>query len=177
MSDYCMEPSSCCNSRRHVRLKFLRSELLYDIKNYAYVESDVMGNERLHAQHVTCEVGEDGNVDRVSRILSVVHAGVTEMLYPYTKSTPEEEEIDDRLSAPEEYVIDLDVPESMSRSTLHLLERLIHEYMVYSVLGDWLSITNAEAASNWYGKAEATAREITRAKNQRGVFSRATHPW
>ena len=31
--------------KRVVRLKFLRDQLLYDIKNYAYVDGDVMGEE------------------------------------------------------------------------------------------------------------------------------------
>lgn len=177
MPECCFGNASCREEKRRVRLKFLRSELLYDIRNYAYVESDVMGGERVHAQHVTSEIGEEGNVDRVSRILSVVHAGVTEMLYPYTKSVPVDEEIDDRLSAPDEYVIELEVPVSMSRATLYLLSRLIHEYMVYRVLADWLSITNAEASVNWLGKADQTALEISRAKNQRGVFTRPTCPW
>lgn len=184
MADYCKcnpcDGSTTANSsdKRTVRLKFKRSQLLYDIKNYAYVEADVMGEEKQHAQHVTADIGEPGNVDRVSRILAVVHAYVIELLYPYTKQEPIEEEIDDNLFAPEAYVVELHVPESMSRTTMHLLSRLIHEYMVYRVLADWLSITNPDAAANWAAKAEATEEEIEEAKNTtKGVFTRATHPW
>ena len=178
MSDWCRgTASSETDERRTVRLKFLRKELLYDIKNYAYVEADVMGEERQHAQHVLADVGESGNVDRVNRILPVVHSAVTEMLYPYTKSKPIDEEIDDMMSAPDEYIIEMHIPMTMSRTTLMLLSRLIHEYMVYRVLGDWLSITNAEASANWYAKAEEAERQILTVKNQRGVMTRATHPW
>ena len=162
---------------RTVRLKFLRSELLYDIKNYAYVEADVMGEDRQHGQHVLAEIGEEGNVDRVNRILAVVHAAAIEMLYPYTKTEPVDEEIDDIMQTPESYDIEMQVPLAMSRSSLQLLSRLIHEYMVYRVLADWLSITNPEAAANWMQKAEETATEIGRAKNRRGVMTRRTHPW
>lgn len=184
MSDYCK--CKPCNGsdnndnsdKRTVRLKFLRSQLLYDIKNYAYVEADVMGEDKQHAQHVLADVGEEGNVDRVSRILSVVHAAVIELLYPWTKSEPVEEEIDDCLWAPEEYILELHVPSDVSRTTLHLLSRLIHEYMVYRVLADWLSITNPQAAENWAAKAAATEEEIEEAKTtHKGVFTRATHPW
>lgn len=180
MADYCncgTTAGTGSEDKRTVRLKFLRSQLLYDIKNYAFVEGDVMGEEKQHAQHVLVEIGEEGNVDRVSRILAVVHAAVIDMLYPYTKQEPIEEEIDNCLFAPNEYVIELHVPDTMSRTTLHLLSKLIHEYMVYCVLADWLSITNPEASANWNAKAEATEKEITKAKNQRGVFTRATHPW
>lgn len=166
------------NDKRVVRLKFLRSQLLYDIKNYAFVEADVMGEEKQHAQHVLAEIGEEGNVDRVSRILAVVHTAVIEMLFPYTKAEPIEEEIDNCLHAPEEYVVELNVPNTMSRTTMHHLSKLIHEFMVYCVLADWLSITNPQAAANWTAKAEAIKEEIEEVKNlRRKAFTRATHPW
>ncbi len=183
MADYCnssgnISTSSSDDDKRTVRLKFQRAQLLYDIENYAYIEGHVMGEEKQHAQHMLVEVGEDGNVDRVSRILAVVHAAVIELLYPYTKQEPIEEEIDNCLFAPDEYVVELHVPDTMSRTTMHLLSRLIHEYMVYRVLADWLSITNPEAATNWAEKAEATEKEIEETKNtHKGVFTRKTHPW
>ena len=181
MGDYC---GNCCNGgtegeeRRTVRLKFLREQLLYDVKNYAYVEADVMGEDKQHAQHVLADIGEEGNVDRVSRILAVVHTSVIEMLYPYTKEEPVEEELDDRLYEPDEYVVEMSVPVSMSRTTIRHLSRLIHEYMVYCVLADWLAITNPSAAANWSAKAQATEDEIGRVKNyRRKTLTRKTHPW
>lgn len=184
MGDYCKCACGTAGSlgsdenKRTVRLKFLRSELLYDIKNYAYIEGDVMGEEKQHAQHVLMDVGETGNVDRVTRILAVVHAAVIELLYPWTKAEAMEEEIDDHMFAPEEYMVELHVPEDVSRTTMHLLSRLIHEYMVYRVLADWLSITNPQAAANWAAKAGATESEITQAKStHKGVFTRQSHPW
>ena len=145
MSDSCncsIDFSAVGDGKQIVRLKFLRKQLLYDIKNYAYIEADVMGEEKQHGQHVLAEIGEEGNVDRVSRILAVVHASIVELLYPWT------------------------------------ISRLIHEYMVYRVLADWLSIMNPNAAANWAAKAELTEREITKAKTtHKGIFTRKTHPW
>lgn len=173
---------TCCSkgkeiATRTVRLKFLRKELLYDIRNYAFVEADVMGEEKQHGQHVLADIGEEGNVDRVTRILNVVHSAATEMLYPYTKTAVTEDEIDDRLTEPEEYVIEMQVPVTMSETTVRLLSRLVHEYMVYLALADWLSIMSPEAAANWSAKAEATGKEIQRTKNKRGVLRRPMHPW
>lgn len=182
MADYCYCDTDgnggSRDGKRAVRLKFLRSQLLYDIRNYAYIEGDVMGEESQHARHVLVEIGEEGNVDRVARILAVAHATVIEMLYPWTRREPAEEEIDDCLLAPDEYVVELHVPEDMSRTTIHLLSRLIHEYMVYRVLADWLAITSPEASENWAEKAAVTEKEIERTRNtHRGVFTRNTHPW
>lgn len=165
--------------RRSVTLVFHRKDLLYDIENYAYIEGHVWGEENQHAQHMLVEIGEEGNVDRVNRILGVMHAAAVEMLYPYTKEEPVEEEvICDRMWTPEEYKIRMKVPVTMSRTTLHLLCRLIHEFMVSRVIYDWLSITHPEAARNWLDKAMEAQEEINRIKNSRtGVLTRPSHPF
>lgn len=184
MSDYCYcgQGSACerknGEEKRAVKLKFIREQLLYDIKNYAYIEAHVMGEDMEHARHMLADIGEKGNVDRVTRILAVVFSSVIEILYPYTKQEPVEEEIDDRLWEPEEYVIEMSVPVTMSRTTLHDLSKLIHEYMVYCVLADWMGTTHPEAAANWAAKAAMKKEEIEDAKNmRRKAFTRKTHPW
>lgn len=164
---------------KHVTLTFHREQLLYDIKNYAYIEGHVWGEENQHAQHTLVEIGEEGNVDRVNRILGVVHAAAVEMLYPYTKQeTVADEEICDRMWVPDDYKIEMDVPVAMSRTTLHLLNKLIHEFMVARVIYDWLSITHPESAKNWLEKAQEAEEEIDSIKNRRmGVTRRRLHPF
>lgn len=166
--------TSICNieERREVVLKFLWTELLYDIENNAYVVSDVMQDASLradnsHARHVTADVGEEGNSDRVRRILDMVHQEVKELLYPYCKEEVVAEEISDKLEEPESYDVTLTVPVTMSRTTMQLLSKLVHEYMVARVLADWLIETNATSSANWAAKAEAAQRDITAAKNFR----------
>ncbi len=167
------------NTSRKVTLVFDRKQLLYDIKNYAYIEGHVWGEENQHAQHTLIEIGEDGNVDRVNRILGVVHAASIEMLYPYTKQeSTEDEVIHNCIWTPSEYKIEMSVPATMSRTTLQLLNRLIHEFMVSRVIYDWLSITHPDAARNWLDKAIEAQEEIKRIKNMRtGVMRRPPHPF
>jgi hypothetical protein len=162
-----------------VTLEFLRSELLYDVKNYAYIEGHVWGEENQHAQHTLVEIGEEGNVDRVNRILAAVFSAAVEMLYPYTKEEPEESEvISDKLWTPEKYQIVMNVPATMSKTTLHLLSRLIHEFMVARVICDWLSITHPESARNWLEKAMEATEEINTIKNSRtGILTRPACPF
>lgn len=164
---------------KHVTLVFHREQLIYDIRNYAYIEGHVWGEENQHAQHTLVEICEEGNIDRVNRILGVVHAAVIEMLYPYTKQEPvDNEAIGDRIWTPEDYRIEMRVPARMSRTTLHLLSRLIHEFMVARVIYDWLSITHPEAARNWLDKALEAEQEINSIKNSRtGILRRPSHPF
>lgn len=170
------------DATKKVTLVFHRAQLLYDIRNYAYIEGHVWGDDSVetrHARHTLIEIGEEGNVDRINRILGLVHAAAVEMLYPYTKQEPlDEEVICDNMWTPDKYQITMQVPSTMSRTTTHLLNKLIHEYMVARVIYDWLSITHPEAANNWYEKSEEAKKEISRIKsNRRGALRRALHPF
>ncbi len=176
---------SCCDGdasggdgEKLVTLVMKRDELLYDIRNYAYIEGHVWGEENQHAQHTLVEIGEEGNVDRVNRILAITHAAAVEMLYPYTKEQADEEVIDNKLWTPQEYRIEMRVPSAMSKTTLHLLIRLIHEYMVSRMLYDWLSVTHPDAAQNWLDKAMEAKEEIDSIKHHRtGALRRKCHPF
>ena len=167
------------NAYKDVTLVFHRDQLLYDVKNYAYIEAHVWGEDNQHAQHVLTDIGEEGNVDRVNRILATVHAAVIEMLNPYTKEEPDDDEvICDKIWTPEDYKINMRIPATMSRTTLRLLSRLIHEYMVARVIYDWLSITHPEAARNWFDRALEAEEEINSVKNNcGGLLRRPPHPF
>lgn len=167
---------------KKVTLVFHREQLLYDIRNYAYIEGHVWGEDRpeiRHARHTLIEIGEEGNVDRVNRLLGTVHAATVEMLYPYTRQDAADGEvICDCMCVPDEYQIIMQVPASMSHTTLELLSKLIHEFMVARVIYDWLSITHAEASRNWLEKALEAEGEINIIKNSRtGALLRRSHPF
>lgn len=175
---------SCCKcnkeeERRTVFVGLRRDELLYDIRNVAWVEGDVLPTQDEHQRHQVQDIGEDGNVDRVTRTLDLAYSECVEMLFPYTKRPIEGEVgVDNSLDAREIYLIELSLPASYSVTTVTLVRKLCHEYMVARVLADWLGITNPQAAAKWAAKAEATEKEIDKVKNLRTkAFTRKTHPW
>lgn len=172
----------CCiqEQTKSVTLIFKRAELLYDAENYSYVEGDIMKADNEHAQHQVFDIGQEGNIDRVTRVLNLAHSECVEMLYPYTKKeVPDEQEpLDDILIAPEEYVIELSLPENFSVTTVRLLEHLIHEYLVYRVLADWMSITNPGSQKNWEEKlASVKSRVHTALMSRRGRVRRKLKPF
>ncbi len=148
------------DGRINAVLGFKRDQLLYDIKNYAYIEGSVMDTESNHNRHMVQDVGEEGNVDRVTRVLNLTVAKCRELLYPYTKDELHRTELNDTLREPQVYGIVLSVPADFSQTTLYLLENLIHEYLVCKALSDWLSITNPAKAQVWEVKAEDAQSEI-----------------
>ena len=92
---------SCCvkneDSTLKVTLTFGRDQLLYDIKNYAYVESHVMPPDTEHAKHMVADVGEEGNVDRMTRVMDLGVSMCRELLYPWAKKDIVNTELDDTL--------------------------------------------------------------------------------
>jgi len=146
----------------------MRDELLYDCKNYAYIEGDVKKVQDEHERHQVIDIGEEGNVDRVTRVLNLSFAQCVELCYPYSKETVDEETVgDDVLTEPVAYVMKLLVPDDFSKTTVELLKHLIHELMIYKVMADWMSITNPESTAAWKEKAEAIEQEIRTNLNSR----------
>lgn len=159
-------------------LSFKRSQLLYDIKNYAHIEGSVMDTESNHDRHMVQDVGEEGNVDRVTRVLNLTVAKCKEYLYPYTKHDLHRMELNDTLREPETYGIVLKMPSGFSQTTLNLLEHLIHEYLVCNAVSDWLSITNPSKAQIWSDKASGALSEIRTNLHARiGRIRRRLHPF
>lgn len=151
-----------------VVMRFKRENLNYSIGNYAYVESHVMSDDAECSKHLAADILAEGNRDRVTRVLGIAHAGVLEMLYPYTKKSMASEDVDDNMWEPKEYRIEMMVPETFSQTTVHLLKGLIHDYMVYRVLEDWMMfVKNETAAEQWRVRAAEAADKITEAKNSR----------
>ena len=151
------------DERANVRvavLVFTREDLLYDIKNYAYIEGCVMETESDHNRHTVQDVGEVGNVDRVTRVIDLTVAKCKELLYPFTKHNIHHPELDNKLREPGVYGIVLKLPTDFSQTTLNLLEKLVHEYLVCEAVADWMSITNPAKAETWKSKAADAVSEI-----------------
>lgn len=193
-----------------VKLLFKRSELLYDIKNYAYVEGDVMQVKTEHDRHQVQDIGETGNIDRVTKVLDLAYAESVEALFPYSKQEVEQEtEMDnmptvvyaeepaeggsDGVKTPtheddktegktegeanaktQDYEIQLLVPDAYSKTTVTLLVRYIHEYMVCRVMADWMSITNPTSAPKWKEKEQEMLESMKEAVNFRTKRVRRT---
>ena len=139
---------------------FKRDQLLYDVKNLAYVEADVMEDES-HAKHQVFDIGEDGNIDRVTRMFDLAFARCLEFCYPYSKRIVDDGTyMTDVLRESPMYGMELLLPDDFSITTVNLLEKYIHEFMVCWALWDWLSITDPTNAEVWAAKAAAVMDDM-----------------
>lgn len=172
----------CCRRNKNQRpwtktvtLTFLRSELLKDIGNNAYVEADVMKTDDEHDRHQVFDIVQDRNVERVTRVLDLTFAEVNELCYPFTKADVEDYTSDTNIyEEAYEYTICMNVPNDFSQTTVVLLKQLIQELLTCRVLEDWFSITKPESAANWGQKAENVRIRINRALFARTGRTRRT---
>lgn len=160
-------------------LQFEREQLLYDIRNYCYVEGHIMPSEtEAHARHTVQDVGEEGNVDRVTRVLDLAVSECRELLYSYTRRAVKQKELNDKLRERSVYGIVMRVPDEFSQTTLVYLERLIHEYLVCKGVADWLSITNPQKSQIWEAKAQDARNAVSVSLAARtGRTRRRVHPF
>lgn len=158
-------------------LSFKREQLLYDIKNVAYIEGHVMPPDTEHARHTVIDIGEEGNVDRVTRTLDLAVAQVRELLYPYTKHDADRLVLDDKFKERKSYGVVMFIPKEFSQTTLTLLERLIHEYLVARAVADWMSMANPAKTETWLQKAAEAEGEIRVAMHSRMRRARIRPHW
>lgn len=134
------------------RIKLLTSQLLYDIRNIAYVEGHVLEDdttEREHTRHLVTDIAEDGNIDIVARSLHLSFTGLQwalarAALAPAPRYT-------DTLALPPAY--ELRLTACLSHAHASLLTQLAHRFMVASALYHWLSITHPDTAAKWRTEA------------------------
>ena len=136
-----------------VTMSFHRRELLHDIQNYSFVDGEILPDEAQCIKHLLQDILEPGNIDRVNRMLDLGYTECLDALYPYTKvDVKDGESTDDKQSTTDVYVIEMNVPEGYSRTTLSHLTNLIHEYLVCRVVGDWGTIANPQGSALWLHK-------------------------
>ena len=163
--------------KKSVALLLRRDQLLYDIRNCCYVEGHIMTDSPDEVRHTVQDVGEEGNVDRVTRVLDLAHADIVERLYPFTEREIRNDVIIDRLREKKLYAVMMNVPEGFSQTTVNLLGELVHELLVYTAVCDWLSITNPPKADVWRSKAEAALARIKDVKDSRRGRRRIRPHW
>lgn len=145
-------------------------ELLYDIKSMAYMEGEmIQGQGGVMKCHVQ-DICDEGNIDRVRRMLDMAHAECVEMLFAYSKKAIGPitwQDNEPKGECCKLYSLDLMMPETFSNTTVTLLRNCVHDYMVDYVLADWMGITDAAAAVKWTARRDEMKDKIMEAVNFR----------
>lgn len=165
-------------------MKLKKKTLLYDVASIAYTIADT--KEACHALHNVRDICQEGNIDRVSRILGLAYSQLLALLMPILQS-PKLNPDHDNSMVPHDYEFcfrnDSCMKFRLTGELRLLIKETAHEYMVAMVLSDWLDITLPEAADVWKCKAETALEslkdillEVT-AGSRSAAFSRNVSPF
>lgn len=145
-------------------LNLYRDELLYDIKQIAFVEGDIIETEDEHERHQIIDIAEDGNIDIISRRMNRAASHCNELMYPYSKViVGDVTTTDNEAENFADFIYDIKIPDDFSQTTVDHLTKLIHDYIVYDALYYWMSITNlrnTNSAVKWASLLQSLQDEI-----------------
>lgn len=142
-------------------MKLKQSALLYDISNLAYIIADTH-EENNFSIHRIRDICEDGNIDRVARILGLAYSNIVNLLKPVlTGDSLALNHDTSRKVRDYEFRFSTSRQFSISPETKITIKETIREYMVTFVLADWLAVTFPEIADVWKYKAEAAYTRLT----------------
>lgn len=166
-------------NKRAATITLYRSQILYDIEQYAHIEGLVMQVQNEHDRSMVMDATEEGNIDRVNRVLNLAYCELVEMMFPFTKEACDEEELrNDEIVEPSVYVLSLSLPSLFSKTTVNHIAALAHEYMVCRVLSDWFNITKNVAWESWQLRlADVSSQIRTRLNARRGAIRRTQSPF
>lgn len=178
----------CCKGHK-VMVELQKNELVYDIKNTAYIFADSLksGDVDEHRLHNVFDVAEDGNRDRLARILDNTVEDCREMLYRFCKmemsgggfdSDEWEECVGSPTNEEDAYYLAMVMPSGFSKTSVHTMAVYIHDYIVYEALYEWLMIVYPDGADRFWALAEDKKKKIKDASNRTAGRSRIRlHPF
>ena len=169
-----MQECRVCNLGYKVMIELQKKELVFDIKNTAAVYADSISSSVAdsHSIHNIYDVGEDGNRDKLARILDSAVEDCNEMLFRYTKMKMLGGGFDSNelISGDTNITINLSLPSNYPLALKDALTSSIHDYIINTALMDWFIITNPNESKTY---AELSVLAI---KNLHEVFNRRERP-
>ena len=160
-------------------LELKRKELAYDIQNLGYIIRDSMKRESPEEGRNISDIMEDGNADRIQRILDLAYAEVMRVLSPYVDHRVEADAYgNDILNEPTSYYVFVTLKHTMPGTTENLLRVYVHEFMVAFTMADWLAVVAPEQAAVWAGKAQGLEESIRGCMSARKTITQIKpSPW
>lgn len=179
-----------CNKGYKVMIELEKKELVYDIRNTAFAFADSYASQKnMDAKQLknVFDVSEEGNRDKLARILDSAVEDCREMLFRFTKvemycggfdSNEWAECIGSPTNEEEAYYLALRMPNGFSKTSVHTMTVYIHDYIVNQCLYEWLMIVFPDGADRFWALAEDKKQKIKDASNRSaGRVRIALHPF
>lgn len=146
-------------------MEILTNEVIADIRSAAWLESELHPELDRHHRHEMADICEDGNIERVWRVLALAEVEVRLALSRILHEK-EAAKKDNGLECPEIWQF-LFLP-GLAPSVLSFIREKIHEYMVARVMADRAGVIIMASAEIW----EERGKDALLALNQAAAGAR-----
>lgn len=184
-----MKNMKTCSKGYKVMVELVKKELIYDIKNTAFIFADSYSNPNVDAKQLknVFDVSEEGNMDKLARILDSAVEDCREILFRFTKlemlgggfdSDEWAECIGSPANEEEAYYLAMRMPQGFSKTSVHTMTVYIHDYIVNQCMYEWLMVVFPDGADRFWALAEDKKQKIQAASNRSANRPRiALHPF
>lgn len=140
-------------------MEIFSNEVLDDIRSAAWLESELHPELDRHRRHEMADICEDGNIERVWRVLALAEAEIRLALHRilYEKRAVR---ADNSLERTESWQFRFLT--KVAPSLLSFIREKIHEYMVARVMADRMGVLISDSATIW----EERVKDALAALNQ-----------
>lgn len=164
-----------CKEGFRALIELEKKELVYDIKNTAFIFAHSLpGDISDQVKHNVYEIGEDGNRDKLARMLDEAVEDCREMLFTLTRRHAaghepmyESDAWEECVGAPgndmDSYYINMVFPFLASRTALHTLGVYVHNYIVNTVLYNWMLLAYPSGTESFSVKTAELQEKIRKA--------------
>lgn len=164
----------CCNKGYKVIVELVKDELIHDIKNTAFAFADSLKTDDVdaHVLHNVFDVGEDGNRDKLARILDSAIEDCREILFRFCKiemtdggfdSNEWEDCVGSPVNKEDSYYLVMNMPKEFSKTSIHTITVYIHDYVVNQALYEWLMVVYPSGADSFWALADEKRKKIKEA--------------
>jgi len=166
-----------CRKGNKAMVELQKEELVFDIKNTAYIFADsYIGSDISEKQLKNAfDIGEEGNRDKLARILDSAVEDCREMLFRFTKMEMmgggfESDEWEECIGSPtndeDAYYLAMVIPDGFARTSLHAIAVYLHDYIVNECMYEWMMLILPEAADRFWAIAEEKKKKLKEASNR-----------
>lgn len=150
------------------------SELIYDIRNKAYLTGKSRKNGENHEEVANMQASEDEEDE--NQILRSIQSATGELRNFMSEYMSETSENDDNIwldkTKNKTITFTINMPSNYNQATMKTISSAAHDYVVNKSVSDWLLITDKNDAGDYLSKANVNAATIREALSKRVCPSR-----
>lgn len=169
-----------------IMMELQKGELVFDVANTTYTFADALSDDEVRDKNKIIDVAQDGNRDKLARILDEAVEDCRETLYNLGKghvdgSWYETDEWDECVGSPindeESYYLKMFAPRYFTTSSLHTMTVYAHNYIVNKAVADWLMMVYPKGTEQFLALANDTKEKLLRSANRGSSQIRIKPHW